>query len=243
MPYARIGVAVATTPGANICTEEMFRYAQRADGPTPGQSPEYVAFAKDIKEGIQLVLAHDWHGMAEYILEIIELLEKSDCKFIILPANTAHYAYDEIVEVLDRKAKESGKPALRLLNLIEIVAQECEDRDYKKVLITGTRATMKGTLYADKLKKYGIEPIVPKEKDIDLIHDFVINELNGPKVHEASKQAVLKVIQSYDCDAVALACTELPVVYNEENVGKPCLDTTRLLAQRAVDYAYKLAQA
>ena len=39
------------------------------------------------------------------------------------------------------------------------------------------------------------------------------------------------------CQAVALACTELPLALNEANCGVPVLDTTRLLAEAAVEYA------
>ena len=39
------------------------------------------------------------------------------------------------------------------------------------------------------------------------------------------------------CDAVVLGCTEIPLIMNDENSPLPVLDSTRLLAQAAVQRA------
>lgn len=36
-----------------------------------------------------------------------------------------------------------------------------------------------------------------------------------------------------NCDAIALACTELPMILNKQNCNIPLIDTTRILAQDA----------
>ena len=39
------------------------------------------------------------------------------------------------------------------------------------------------------------------------------------------------------CDAVALSCTEIPLLMNDESSPLPTLDSTRLLARAAVERA------
>jgi aspartate racemase len=42
-----------------------------------------------------------------------------------------------------------------------------------------------------------------------------------------------------NCDAIILGCTELPLLLNEENCGIKVVDTTRILAHAALDFAVK----
>ncbi len=44
-------------------------------------------------------------------------------------------------------------------------------------------------------------------------------------------------LKKLSCDAIILGCTELPEVYNEQNLGMRVVDTTRLLAHKALEYA------
>ncbi len=41
-------------------------------------------------------------------------------------------------------------------------------------------------------------------------------------------------MKAQGCDAAALACTEIPLIMNDDNSPLPTLDTTRLLAQAAL---------
>jgi aspartate racemase len=41
-------------------------------------------------------------------------------------------------------------------------------------------------------------------------------------------------LKARGCDAVALGCTELPLVLNDGNSALPTLDSTRLLARAAL---------
>jgi len=48
---------------------------------------------------------------------------------------------------------------------------------------------------------------------------------------------IAQLKQERDCDAVALACTELPLIVSDANSVLPTLDSTRLLARAALVYA------
>jgi aspartate racemase len=41
-------------------------------------------------------------------------------------------------------------------------------------------------------------------------------------------------LEDQGCDAVALGCTEIPLIMNDGNSPLPTLDSTRLLAQAAL---------
>jgi aspartate racemase len=50
----------------------------------------------------------------------------------------------------------------------------------------------------------------------------------------ARHQQVIARMKDDGCDAVALACTEIPLIMNDGNSPLPTLDSTRLLAQAAL---------
>jgi aspartate racemase len=45
---------------------------------------------------------------------------------------------------------------------------------------------------------------------------------------------VIRSLKDEGCDAVALACTEIPLLIDEESSPLPPLDSTRLLARAAL---------
>ena len=47
-------------------------------------------------------------------------------------------------------------------------------------------------------------------------------------------QGVIARLKDAGCDAVALGCTEMPLILNDENSPLPTLDSTRLLARAAL---------
>jgi len=53
----------------------------------------------------------------------------------------------------------------------------------------------------------------------------------------ANVQIVIERLKTASCDAVALACTELPLILDDRNSALPTLDSTRLLARAALQRA------
>jgi aspartate racemase len=50
----------------------------------------------------------------------------------------------------------------------------------------------------------------------------------------AHHQRVIRRMKDEGCDAVVLACTEIPLIINDSNSALPTLDSTRLLARAAL---------
>ena len=180
---------------------------------------------EDIQQ--EIIENADWDEMANIILEAIAVLKSAGANFIVIPSNTPHYGFDKI-----KKASP-----LPILNLIEITADECESKGYKKVAVLGTKPTMQKGLYNEKLRTRGIEPVIPNEALCDEIHELIISDIIPGQTNESLREKVKAGIKSIDCDAVILGCTELPEVYNSKNLNKPAVDTARLLAHKAIDVA------
>ncbi len=82
-----------------------------------------------------------------------------------------------------------------------------------------------------------IETMVPERDDFDVVDRIIFSELVDGVFTDASRvtyNAVIARLRDRGCDAVALACTELPLLVRPEESPLPTLDSTRLLAAAAL---------
>jgi len=60
------------------------------------------------------------------------------------------------------------------------------------------------------------------------------------RITNSSEKQMIEIIQrlkKLDCEAVILGCTEIPLFINAGNSPLPVIDSTRLLAKKAIDYS------
>jgi aspartate racemase len=78
----------------------------------------------------------------------------------------------------------------------------------------------------------------PPPEDRALVDRVIFEELTQGQLRDASRDEYLRIIEGLDgCDAVALSCTEIPLLITPEVSPLPTIDSTRLLAQAAVEAA------
>jgi aspartate/glutamate racemase len=103
--------------------------------------------------------------------------------------------------------------------------------------LLGTRWTMEGPVYPAAFARHGIALRTPAPPDRALVDDVIFSELCQGRLVEASRAEYVRIIQRMKqegCDAVALSCTEIPLLITPEVSPLPTLDSTRLLARAAV---------
>ena len=150
--------------------------------------------------------------------------------FFVCPDNTAHIALES-----------EGEPyPLPGLHIGEVVAVEAQRQGFKKIGILGTKWTMTGPVYPGALGRRDLSWAIPNEGDRKTIDDIIFEELCLGIFTDQSRAAYLRIIDKLageGCDAVALVCTEIPLLIPPETSPLPTLDSTRLLARAAVEVA------
>jgi aspartate racemase len=159
-----------------------------------------------------------------------EKLAAAGADFFVLPDNTAHIAMES-----------QGEPfPIPGLNIGEVVAEQARCDGRRKVGILGTKYTMTGPVYPGALGRRGLEWAVPDEADRALVNAIIFEELCLGVFTDQSRAAYVRVIDKLaaaGCDAVALVCTEIPLLITADVSPLPILDSTRLLAAAAVEVA------
>lgn len=168
--------------------------------------------------------AADYAAIRATLGRSVDRLKAAGAKFFICPDNTAHIAL------------ETPGPDLALpgLNIAEVVAEQARRDQRQYVAILGTRYTMEGPVYPRALSARGIDYRIPTEEEREQINGIIFDELCRGVITERSRTifvAIINRMKSDGCDAVALVCTEIPLLITPDSSPLPTLDSTRLLAE------------
>ena len=227
-PMKHVGILAHSFEGATLCYRTMCLEGVRRLG--AHVHPEITLTGVAMHFMMGAYESGDMERVRSLFAEDIRKLAAAGADFFVCPDNTAHIA-------LERPGPDFAIPCL---HIAEVVAAEAEAKRYKKVAILGTDWTMTGPVYPGALGRRGIGWEIPVEQDRALIHRVIFDELCLGEFRDSSRDAYVKIIRrlvSAGCDAVALVCTEIPLLITAEVSPLPILDSTRLLAAAAVEAA------
>lgn len=223
-----IGILAHSADGAALCFLEMCREGARRLG--LHLHPEITLSILPMGECMAAWERADLPAVHETLARTARRLLGAGCDFFVCPDNTAHLA-------LEAPGAELPLPGL---HIAEIVAQRAHAEGRRRVGLLGTRWTMEGPVYRDAFARRGLELCAPPAEDRALVDRIIFAELCCGVLRDASRAEYVRVIaalQAAGCDAVALCCTEIPLLVTPEVSPLPTLDSTRLLAREAVAVA------
>jgi aspartate racemase len=220
-----IGIVACSAEGAALCYQAICREALTLVG--KNAHPRITLDSIAMAEWLPAFDAGDYAGVARFMLESARLLAAAGADFAICPDNSAHRAWAHV---------QASTP-LPWLHIARVLGEEAKHRGFRRLGVLGTRYTMAGPVYAEALGRLGIDTLVPDGADFETVDRIIFAELVDGVFTEASRQAYNQVIARLGdrgCDAVALACTEIPLLVRPEESPLPTLDSTRLLAKAAL---------
>ncbi|HSF14550.1 MAG TPA: amino acid racemase [Vicinamibacteria bacterium] len=223
-----IGILAHSADGAALCFLEMCRESARRLG--AHQHPEITLSILPMGAVLEAYDRKEFRALNAHLGRTARRLKDAGCDFFVCPDNTAHIALEapgahyplpglHIAEIVARRAKEDGRSCVGLL---------------------GTKWTMEGPVYPAAFERAGLEMRVPPERDRARADAIIFDELCQGVIADASRTEYLGIIQRMGdegCDAVALSCTEIPLLVTPDVSPLPTLDSTRLLAHEAVAVA------
>lgn len=221
-----IGIAAVSAEGAASCYKKIVEYSGRKLG--PNEHPEILLDNPSFARILAAQEVRDWDGVVQIVAGAVNKLADAGAEFAVVPANSAHFGFKEI----EKAAK------IPVLNLVELAADECVKQEFVRVAVLGVGVTMSDGLYEEALKSRGITSVKLPDKERKQINEIIYEELVHGEIVPDSVGCIVRICERLmhrGCDAVVLACTELPMVINRANSPLPFIDTTDLLAERAVE--------
>ncbi len=167
------------------------------------------------------------------LIEGCRSLEKSGCKFIVIPCNTAHYWYED----LQRKIK------IPIINMPKEVFRQAnrECRKKSRIGLLATEGTIKTGVYSRFFNK-NFSLFFPKNS-IQLNNvNQAIKLVKMGKIKEAEKtiKPAINYLIKAKCKKIILGCTELPIAifayksFKKIKLSKIFLDPNLILANIAM---------
>jgi aspartate racemase len=223
-----IGIVAHSAEGATLCYRTVWLEGIRRLG--AHNHPEVTLTGIAMHHALDAWERRDLQFVRNIFMKDAAKLAAAGADFFVLPDNTAHIALEE----------PGASLPLPCLHIGEVVAAEAERNGYQRIGILGTDWTMTGPVYRGAFGRRGLGFEVPDEADRQLIHAVIFDELCLGIFRDESRDAYVRVIEKLaarGCDAVALVCTEIPLLITPEVSPLPTLDSTRLLAVAAVEVA------
>lgn len=159
-----------------------------------------------------------------------EKLEMMGADYIVMPCNTAHYFYNDIVKYTNA----------HLLNMIQETAEfsRVTYPGKKDFLLLATEGTYMSKIYTKIFSEEGLNIVEPGAEDKQKVMNWIYSVKSGN--FDISIQEFEQLIQKYtlkDNIKTILGCTELPLLAKRLGVEEDYIDPAAILAKRCVEIA------
>ena len=219
---------MGTQAGLDFCN----KLAKLNKGKTDQQYPLFILYNKSNIPGRPENL-HKYNKVLKSLLAGCKFLEKSKCKFIVIPCNTAHYWFDDL-------QKKTKIPIISMPK--EVYAHSIKTcKKNSKIGILATEGTLKTGVY-NKFFDKKFKLINPSKSIQKNNVNKAIKFVKMGKIKEAEK-AVRPAVNSLikmKCNKIILGCTELPIAifafksFQKIKKSKTFLDPNLILAHSSM---------
>ena len=167
------------------------------------------------------------------LLKGCQLLKKSNCRFLVIPCNTAHYWYDDL-------KKKINLPIINMpKEVFNHTVKQCKKNS--SVGLLATEGTLKTGVYSNFFdKRYNL--IYPElkiqKKSVNQAIKFV--KMGNVKAANRVIKPAIDYLIKKKCKKIILGCTELPIAifafksFKKIKTSKIFLDPNLILANAAM---------
>ena len=219
---------MGTQAGLDFCS----KLAKLNRGKADQKYPLFVLYNKstipDRKQNLK-----KYNKVLKSLIEGCRFLEKSKCKFISIPCNTAHYWYKDL--------KKNIK--IPILNMPEIVYSNAKNNLKKnsKIGLLATEATIKTGVYSHYFnKKFLLISPNTSLQQRSVNKSIKLVKMGKTKEAERAIKPAVNYLLKKKCKKIILGCTELPIAifayksFKKAKLSKIFMDPNLILAEASM---------
>lgn len=195
-------------------------------------SAKIVLFSVDFGEIERCQSEGKWKESAQILMDAAVKLESIGADMIALCTNTMHIIADDIQSAL----------FVPFVHIADVTARKIRSKNITKVGLMATRYTMEMGFYVDRLKRFGLDVVIPNERDRKMTNDTIFNELVHGIINQQSKENFFSIVNdlvSQGCEGIILGCTEIGMLIKTEDCLVPLFDTTQIHCEALVEKAIR----
>ncbi|WP_116474369.1 cysteate racemase [Zobellella maritima] len=163
-----------------------------------------------------------------FMADMARGLERAGVDFLVIPCNTAHMYYPDVVAAVD----------IPVVNILDVTVQQVKrcQPGIRKVGMLASTAVENIRLYHDKFDDEGIETLFPSPDHQANVMSLI--KRVKAKTHDAEILAryneAAEDMKAMGAECIILACTELSVISDKLTIDLPIYDASQLLAEEIV---------
>jgi aspartate racemase len=195
-------------------------------------SAQIILYSVDFHVVERMQASGAWAAAGEYLAGAARAVEAAGADFLVLCTNTMHIVAPAI----------ELATSLPLLHIADPTAAAVAAAGVSTVGLVGTRFTMEGDFYRDRLRMHGIESLIPPAPRRERVDRIIYDELCQGVVLDDSRVFYREVIASLvarGAQGIVLGCTEIAMLVGEADVDAPVFDTARIHAEAAARRAMR----
>ena len=219
---------MGTQAGLDFCS----KLAKLNRGKADQKYPLFVLYNKsnipDRKQNLK-----KYNKVLKSLVEGCKFLQKSKCKFISIPCNTAHYWYKDL-------RKKINIPILNMPEIVYLNAKNNLKRN-SKIGLLATEATIKTGVYSHFFNKKFllISPnSILQQRSVNKSIKLV--KMGKTKEAERAIKPAVNYLIKKKCKKIILGCTELPIAifayksFKKAKLSKIFMDPNLILAEASM---------
>ena len=219
---------MGTQAGLDFCS----KLAKLNRGIADQKYPLFILYNKsnipDRKQNLK-----KYNKVLKSLVEGCKFLQKSKCKFISIPCNTAHYWYKD----LRKKIK------IPILNMPEIVYLNAKNnlKRNSKIGLLATEATIKTGVYSHYFnKKFLLISPNTTLQQRSVNKSIKLVKMGKTKEAERAIKPAVNYLIKKKCKKIILGCTELPIAifayksFKKAKLSKTFMDPNLILAEASM---------
>ena len=177
------------------------------------------------------LLSHNTQLLYSELLKDCLFLEKSGVSYIAMPCNTAHFFVDKL----------QAEIKIPIINMIYEAVKYVKKikGEGTKIGILATDGTIKLGLYQAEMKKEGLLPVIPSEKNQKHIMEIIYDGIKGNgEIKRDGFKEIEEEFLDEGCKCVIMGCTELSCYMNIFSLSREFyIDAMKSLALKVITAA------
>ncbi len=194
-------------------------------------SADCVMTSLDFDPVAKAINAGDKETYRQHVLRSAGRMKGSGVDFVLICSNTTNAFAEDVEKLL-------GVP---VIHIADAMGAAVVKRGFKTVGLLGTRSLMEADTVKGRLeRKWGLSVIIPEVEDRVAVNRVIFEELCAGKILDSSRREYLEIMDrlvARGAEGILLACTEIPLLVQQQHTKIPVFDSTELHALMAVDLA------
>lgn len=165
------------------------------------------------------------------LAEMAVRLERAGADFLVMACNAAHAFQGEITAAV----------SVPFVSIIEetVTATLGRSPNLERVGVLASSGCLDAKLYQNAFAQHGVKVFVPEGTERETFMSLLYRVKAGDKGAEVRKTmcALADSLIGWGAEAIVAGCTEVPLVLGGQDLPRPFIDSSAVLAERTVRYA------